>query len=379
MGAPFTDMEEQILTAHDHAGPGRVRFRTIERNDALAIGGAAVGSFALAWLLFTQVTAAGVNLGMFVAWYAMFLLMVWFIGKEQYDAVRARDLVARAVFWTIGLLLIVPMLAITLYTISKGITALRLNFFLQDQSRVGPLSPPSVGGASQAIVGTLEQVGLATLISVPLGVLVAVFLNEVGGRLARPVRMIVDAMSAIPSIVAGLFVFAAFILALGGQLSGFAASLALSVLMLPTVTRTTEVVLRLVPGGLREAGLALGATEWKTTRYVVLPTARSGIVTAVILGVARVIGETAPLLLTTLGATAMNVNPFEGKQSALPLYVYRLFQLPQEVAIQRAWTGALVLLMLVLVLFVTARLIGGRGPGHISRLRRARLAREGLA
>ena len=169
-----------------------------------------------------------------------------------------------------------------------------------------------------------------------------------------PVRMIVDAMSAIPSIVAGLFVFAAFILALGGQLSGFAASLALSVLMLPTVTRTTEVVLRLVPGGLREAGLALGATEWKTTRYVVLPTARSGIVTAVILGVARVIGETAPLLLTTLGATAMNVNPFEGKQSALPLYVYRLFQLPQEVAIQRAWTGALVLLMLVLVLFVTA-------------------------
>ena len=102
MGAPFTDMEEQILTAHDHGGPGRVRFRTIERNDALAIGGAAVGSFALAWLLFTQVTAAGANLGMFVAWYAMFLLMVWFIGKEQYDAVRARDLVARAVFWTIG-------------------------------------------------------------------------------------------------------------------------------------------------------------------------------------------------------------------------------------------------------------------------------------
>lgn len=286
---------------------------------------------------------------------------------------------ARAVFWSVGLLLVVPMLAIAAYTVAKGVAALTPNFFLEDQSRVGPLSPSSVGGASQAIVGTLEQVGLATLISVPLGILVAVFLNEVGGPVARPVRMIVDAMSAIPSIVAGLFIFAAFILALGGQLSGFAAALALSVLMLPTVTRTTEVVLRLVPGGLREAGLALGATEWSTTRHVVLPTARSGIVTAVILGVARVIGETAPLLLTTLGATAMNANPFSGKQSALPLYVYRLFQLPQEVAIQRAWTGALVLLLLVLVLFVTARIIGGRGPGHISRLRRIRLAREGLA
>ncbi|MFM7059678.1 MAG: phosphate ABC transporter permease PstA [Actinomycetes bacterium] len=379
MGAPFVDLEAQILGEHEHLGHAPVRFRTVERSDVLALAGSALASFALAWLVFTQLTAAGWNVGMFVAWYATFLLMVWLIGKEQYDAVRARDLVARAVFWTVGLMLIVPMVAITVYTISKGIAALTPNFFLEDQSRVGPLSPPSVGGASQAIVGTLEQVGLATLISVPLGVAVAVFLNEVGGRLARPVRMIVDAMSAIPSIVAGLFIFAAFILALGGQLSGFAAALALAVLMLPTVTRTTEVVLRLVPGGLREAGLALGATEWKTTRHVVLPTARSGIVTAVILGVARVIGETAPLLLTTLGATAMNVNPFEGKQSALPLYVYRLFQLPQEVAIQRAWTGALVLLMLVLVLFVTARLIGGRGPGHIGRLRRARLAREGLA
>lgn len=370
-------VRDDATTAPDAARP--IRFRRVERDDALAIGGAAVAASALAWLLFTRLTAAGVNLGMFVVGYLLFLLLVWGIGREQYDAVRARDLVARAVFWSVGLLLIVPMVAITAYTVAKGVAALTPNFFLEDQSRVGPLSPPSVGGASQAIVGTLEQVGLATLISVPLGVLVAVFLNEVGGRLARPVRMIVDAMSAIPSIVAGLFIFAAFILALGGQLSGFAAALALSVLMLPTVTRTTEVVLRLVPGGLREAGLALGATEWSTTRHVVIPTARSGIVTAVILGVARVIGETAPLLLTTLGATAMNANPFSGKQSALPLYVYRLFQLPQEVAIQRAWTGALVLLLLVLVLFVTARIIGGRGAGHISRFRRARLAREGLA
>ncbi|CAB4787732.1 unannotated protein [freshwater metagenome] len=357
----------------------RISLRSIDRTAVLAVVGSAIGAMAFVWLLFTQFTAAGTNIGMFVVWYLVFISMIWVIGREQYDPVRARDLVARVVFWSAGLIIVVPMIAIATYTIAKGVTALTPNFFFQDQSRVGPLSPAKVGGASQAIVGTLEQVAIAAIISVPLGILVAIYLNEVGGRLARVVRTIVDAMSAIPSIVAGLFIFASFILAFGGQLSGLAAGLALAVLMLPTVTRTTEVVLRLVPGGLREAGLALGATEWSTTRHVVLPTARSGIVTAVILGVARVIGETAPLLLTTLGAVSMNWSPFEGKQSALPLYVYRLFQLPQEVAIQRAWTGALVLLILVFVLFVTARIIGGRGPGHISRFRRARLAREGLA
>ena len=357
----------------------RISLRRIDRSAVLAVVGSGVGAMAFVWLLFTQFTAAGINIGMFVVWYLVFISMIWAIGREQYDPVRARDLVARVVFWSAGLVIVVPMIAIATYTIAKGVTALTPNFFFQDQSRVGPLSPAKVGGASQAIVGTLEQVAIAAIISVPLGILVAIYLNEVGGRLARVVRTVVDAMSAIPSIVAGLFIFASFILAFGGQLSGFAAGLALAVLMLPTVTRTTEVVLRLVPGGLREASLALGATEWRTTRHVVLPTARSGIVTAVILGVARVIGETAPLLLTTLGAVSMNWSPFEGKQSALPLYVYRLFQLPQEVAIQRAWTGALVLLLLVFVLFVTARIIGGRGPSHISRFRRARLAREGLA
>ena len=129
MGAPFVEMEEQILAEHEHLGHAPVKFRTVERNDVLAIAGAAVGSFALAWLIFTQLTAAGMNLGMFVTWYVIFLLMVWFIGKEQYDAVRARDLVARSVFWTVGIMLVVPMVAITEYTISKCLTALKPNFF----------------------------------------------------------------------------------------------------------------------------------------------------------------------------------------------------------------------------------------------------------
>ena len=150
-------------------------------------------------------------------------------------------------------------------------------------------------------------------------------------------------------------------------------------LFLPTVTRTAEVVLRLVPGGLREASLALGGTDWRTTSTVVLPTSRSGLATAVILGIARVIGETAPLILTVGGAFVVNTNPFGGKQDALPFFVFRLVRFPQEAQIQRAWTGALVLLILVLVLFVTARMLGGRGPDHISKFKRKRLQKKGLA
>jgi len=357
----------------------RIRIRRVDPTDWFVIGGAAVGALALAWLIYEHLTPAAGAPGFFAVWYGLFLTFAFFLARDQYGKVRAKDTIVRVLVWSAGIGLLVPLVLVATYTIAKGYHALTLGFFTKDQKFVGPLSPATDGGASHAIVGTLEQVGLAVLISVPLAVATAVYLNEIGGRLARPVRIIVDAMSAIPSIVAGLFIFAAVILALGYHQGGFAAGLSLSVLMLPTVTRTAEVVLRLVPGGLREASLALGGTEWRTTRRVVLPTARSGMATAVILGIARVIGETAPLLLTTLGASVMNGNPFEGKQSALGLFVYKLVTLPQPAMVQRAWTGALVLLVLVLVLFVSARIIGGRGPGHIGRIKRARLARKGLA
>lgn len=357
-----------------------VRFRRVERDEVLTISGAAAAALALVWLVFERLTPAGGGFGFALAWFAVFLVLVWLVGREVYDRVRARDLVAKVAFWSAGVVIVAPLVAIVVYTIGKGISSLRPQFFLEDQSFVGATTPPTEGGAVNAIVGSLQQVGIAALISVPLGVAGAVFLNEVGGRLARPVRMVVDAMSAIPSIVAGLFIYSAFIIALGGELSGFAGALALTVLMLPTVMRTTELVLRLVPGGLREAGLALGATDWRTTRGVVLPTARSGIATAVILGVARVIGETAPLILTIFGNPELKWNPITDKQTALPLYIYQqVFIIRTEASVQRAWTGALVLLLLVLGLFITARIIGGRGPDHIGRLRRARLAREGLA
>jgi phosphate transport system permease protein len=356
-----------------------IRVRKIERHEVMIFLGAAAGSLALVWLLYERLTPASGGFGFAVCWYLMFLVFVWAIAREQLDRVRARDYIARVLVWSAGLIVIVPLLLIVVYVVARGFHALRVNFFTEDERFVGPLSKASEGGGKAAIVGTLQQVGIAVLCSVPLGVLTAIFLNEVGGPLARPVRTIVDAMSAVPSIVAGLFIFAAVILTFNLTYSGFAASLALTVLMLPTVTRTTEVVLRLVPGGLREAGLALGATDWRTTRDVVIPTARSGVATAVVLGIARVIGETAPLILTAFGASTVNANPFHGPQSALPLFVYQSVQLPQAGEVQRGWTGALVLLIIVLGLFVIARMLGGRGPGHVGRFRRRQLARRGLA
>jgi phosphate transport system permease protein len=167
-------------------------------------------------------------------------------------------------------------------------------------------------------------------------------------------------MTGVPSIVAGLFVFTFWVLALGQGFSGFAAALALAILMLPTVVRTTEVVLGLVPDSLREASLALGVPRWKTVLRVVLPTAMSGITTGIVLAIARVTGETAPLLLTALNFDSINTDPFHGQQAGLPSYVFAQAGQPQQSALDRAWAGALTLLLLVLLLNLVARLIARR-------------------
>jgi len=371
---PFEKVEKP-----GHLPPDRIQPRTIQTADVVDIVGAVIASFCLTWLIYEELTPLSGGLGFFAMWYGLFLATVWFLARERVGKIQARDRLVGVIVATVGIGILIPLALIVGYTISRGFHALRTQFVTQDLSKAGPLDPATVGGGSAAIVGTLEMVGIATLLSIPLGLATAVFLSEIGGRLARPVRMIVDAMSAIPSIVAGLFIYAAFILSMHQQQEGFAAALALAVLMLPTVTRTAEVVLRLTPGGLREASLALGGGEWATVRRILLPTARAGLLTAVILGIARIVGETAPLIITALGNTSFNADPFHGKQDALPLFIYRLIKFPQAQAIQRAWTAAFVLLMLVLVLFIIARIIGGRGPGHIGRLKRARLVRKGLA
>jgi phosphate transport system permease protein len=235
-----------------------------------------------------------------------------------------------------------------------------------------------MGGIVHAIVGTIIQISIALVITVPLGITTAVFLNEVGGRFARFVRTISDAMTALPSIVAGLFVYAAIIQLITHQRSGFAAAMAITVMMLPIVIRASDVVLRLVPGNLREASYALGTTRWRTVWHVVLPTARSGLVTAVILGTARGIGETSPVLLTSGVTAVMNWNPFVGPMISLPLQVFDFVKSPEPAMIARGFGTAAVLLLLVVALFAVARVIGGRGPGQLSDRQRRKVASESL-
>ena len=331
-----------------------------------------IASGSIVWLLYERILPfAGIQ-GFLVLWFGTFLAMYGLAVRELEGTLIAKDRVAAAAIGGVSLAIIVPLLAILGYTAWRGAVYLRAHFFTETLEFTGPEDPATSGGGLQAIVGTLEQVGIAAMISVPLGVLTAVFLNEVGGRLRRPVRVFVDAMSGVPSIVAGLFIYIILVVRADWGFSGFAGALALTILMLPTVTRTSEVVLRLVPGGLREASLALGAPEWRTAWNVVLPTARLGIITAVILGMARVIGETAPLIVTTLGNTSLNANPFDGPQDALPLRSYLLFIQGVDNQVNRAWLYAFVLIMLVLILFVAARVLGARRVGGRGERRRTR-------
>jgi phosphate transport system permease protein len=244
------------------------------------------------------------------------------------------------------------------YVVVKGVGVLNAEFFTSDLGSVGPLDEG--GGLLHALVGTVEQIAIATVIAVPIAILTAVYLHEIKGRLSVPVRFVVDAMSGLPSIVAGLIVFTVWVNE-GNGFSGAAAGVALSIMMIPIVTRTAEEILRTIDDGLRESALALGAPQWRSVVQVVLPTARSGLITASILGVARAIGETAPVLLTAFGNSSMNWNPFVGPQSNLPLFIWQLLREPNEAQVARAWGGALVLMLLVLVLFVIARAIGARG------------------
>jgi phosphate transport system permease protein len=227
-------------------------------------------------------------------------------------------------------------------------------------SMATPTDPISNGGLLHAIIGTLIMIGGALIISVPIGILTALYLTEIKGKFEKPVRFLVQAMSGVPSIVAGLFILSAVVYPITKSSSGFMGSLALSILMIPTVARTSEEVLNLIPQDLREAGTALGGTQWRTVAMIVLPAAKSGLFTAVILGVARIAGETAPLLLLTGGGDAVNFNSFDNPMGSLPFYIWKSFLAGSEEAVTRAWAGLLVLVILILILFVTARILSTR-------------------
>jgi len=257
------------------------------------------------------------------------------------------------------LLALVPLVSVLWTVVSRGVRRFDLTFFQRSNAGITARDPG--GGAYHAIIGTLEQVGLATLIAVPLALLTAVYLVEYGRwPLATAVSYVVDVMTGLPSVVAGLFVLAFWVLALGQGFSGFAGSLALAVLMLPIVSRNTEEMLKLVPDDLREASYALGVPRWRTILGVVLPTALPGIVTGMMLGVARIFGETAPVLLVVFGNNVINNNPFDKAQASLPLYVFQQVTSGNRTAIDRAWTAALTLIIIVMLLNLVARLVSRR-------------------
>lgn len=360
----------------------RRRPSELTRADVVTGIGSAVSSLCLNWLVFARLTDGVGWFGFAITTYFGFLVIFALVTTDRLGRLAGADRVATVAVTSGSIVLFVPLLWLVSYVIIKGLPALRPSFFVNDLSGITATAKATDGGGAHAIVGTLEQVALALVFTIPLALGCAVFLNETRSRFRRPVRIVIDAMSGLPSVVAGLFIFAVLIIP-GAKHStllgynGLMASLALAMVMTPTVTRTVEVVLRLVPDGLRESGLALGASRARVVWSVVLPTARSGLTTAVVLGIARAVGETAPLLFTAFGLDLMNTNPFSGPQESLPLFVYKNVQKPSEASIQRGFAGALVLMMLVLTLFLIARIIGrdrsaNARPSVLSRLRPAR-------
>jgi phosphate transport system permease protein len=329
--------------------------------------GSALG---LAWLITHRLLPLAGLPWFLIAWFVLGLAVTVVTGMLTGGMVEVRDRVAASVV-TVGALLVAAVLASALvFVVMRGWPPLlHLNFYLDDMAGVGPKDPFTDGGILHAILGSLIEIGVGVAIALPLGIGTAVFMTEVGGRFARVVRTVVEAMTALPSIVAGLFIYTVFIVALGYPRSGLAAALAIAVMMLPIIARAADVVLRVVPGGLREASLALGASRWRTVWNVVLPTARPGLATAVILGIARGVGETSPVLLTSGAASFMVTNPTDGVMNSLPLYIYTTVRSGEPVAITRAFAAATVLLTIVLVLFITARLLA-RPKGTKTRRRR---------
>jgi phosphate transport system permease protein len=342
--------------------------------DLATAAAAAVSSISLCWLIFSVLTDGIGWFGFWLVAYVIFLGMFYLATYDRLGHLVATDRTMTVLVTTVMVIVLVPLVWLVVYILVKGLPALRPTFFTQTQRGISPTMPATAGGGLHAIVGTLEQVGLALLWSMPLGLMAAVFLNETRSPLRRPVRIFVDAMSGMPSIVSGLFIYATLIIPLAKDdalfgFNGFMASLALSMTMMPTICRAVEVVLRLVPAGLREAGLALGASRARVVFSVVLPTASSGVATAAILGIAREAGETAPLLFTAFGYNLMNINPFNGPQESLPLFVYRFIRQPSVADIQRGFAGALVLMVVILGLFVVARIVGRDRTGTKKRRR----------
>ena len=343
------------------AGPS-LRGRRLPRSAPLAFLAGAV----LVTLLLWATTGFAGRAGFVVFAVLLFAVLQTAVSFGVEGRRQAVDRLFTTLMYVAFLLAAAPLVLIIWYTVKEGAGALSGSFLTHSMFRINPENPG--GGIYHAIAGTLIQSALATVIAAPLGVLAAVYLVEYGGRrrFARTVSFFVDVMTGVPSIVAGLFIYAFWILALGFQKSGFAGSLALLILMLPVIIRSSEEMLKLVPNELREASYALGVPKWRTIVKVVLPTALGGIVTGIMLGVARIMGETAPLLLLVGINQRIELNPFAGTveqvpQESLPTFIFEQFQLAvgntDSEPFKRAWGAALVLIVIIGLLSALARLI----------------------
>ncbi len=346
--------ERNDLTSGTLAGKGVV---------LIALGAVAIGS--LTWLPF-----GGVNWAKWIILsVVLYIVGTYVIARIVENRRQATDRVATALMTSAFLVVVLPLVSVGWTVIERGKARLDSDFFTQTMRGV----VGEGGGGYHAIVGTLIITGLTALFSIPFGLFTAIYLVEYAGegRFAKAVTSMVDVMTGIPSIVAGLFAYALFVsldsvpllgvLSTGvGHRSGLAGAVALTLLMTPVVVRASEEMLRLVPNELREASYALGVPKWKTIAKVVLPTAVAGILTGIVLAVARVIGETAPLLVTASIVQGANKNPFEGRMTSLPVFAYNSYaypSLPRDASIDRGWTAALVLVIIVAILFTTARVL----------------------
>jgi phosphate transport system permease protein len=270
----------------------------------------------------------------------------------------AVDRFVTALIWTAFALAVSPLVWLLYVVIRSGSPAINGQFLSISMLNV---IGDEQGGIFHALLGTLLITVAAAVISIPIGILTAVYLVEYGkrSRMARVITFLVDVMSGIPSIVAGLFALALLVLLFGTAFrAGIGGSIALSLLMIPTVVRSSEEMMRLVPDDLREASYALGVPKWRTITRVVLPTSLAGIVTGVVLAISRVIGETAPLLVVAGATDGVNTNLFDGRMTTLPVFIFSQYASSTPVGYQRAWGGALVLIALVMALNLIARIIG---------------------
>ena len=301
------------------------------------------------------------KLGFAVAYFFFASLLIFVQQLRLRDLAAAKDSLLSSFAFLAMTITLIPIVSIVMTVVLKGYKGIHFGMFANDMTQASVNDPVQSGGLLHALVGTIIMVGGALVVSFPIGLLTALYLTEIRGKLARPIKFLVQAMSGVPSIVAGLFILSILVIPVTQELTGLMGSLALSILMIPTIARTAEEMLLLIPNELREAGVALGATQWRTVSGVVVPAAKSGLVTAVILGIARIIGETAPILLVSGGADALNFNPTSGPMGSLPFYIWKAFLTGgTEEAYARAWGGMLILLILIVVLFGLARYFSGR-------------------